>query len=123
MRSACLAFATMLGLAVCGTATETEKKADRSVLYVGKVSSPRGKAYAEFLHKRFRRIETVERKGFDPRRAERFDVVILDWSQRDRPQKPMSPLGPKEAWHKPTVLLGSAGLMLAEAWEIHGAIG
>ena len=34
-----------------------------------------------------------------------------------------SPLGKREAWHKPTVLLGSAGLNLAVAWKLKGGSG
>jgi hypothetical protein len=128
MRFVCLALLALFGLTVCGTAAERKEKANWSVLYIGDTSTPRGKAYTAFLREHFRRAESAERKGFDPRKATEFDVVLLDWSQRDRPQgdrtrKPASPLGPKETWNKPTVLLGSAGLLLAEAWEIHGAIG
>jgi hypothetical protein len=128
MRIACLTLAAMLGLTACATAAETPKKMELNILYVGNASTPRGKAYAEFLRRHFRRVAAAERKEFDPRQAAAFDVVVLDWSQNDRPrsdqpQKPVSPLGPKEAWDKPTVLLGSAGLLLAEAWEINGAIG
>jgi hypothetical protein len=113
----------MLGLALGSAAAEPEKKLAFRILYVGNASTPRGNAYAEFLRKYFRQVEAAERKGFEPRRATDFDVVLLDWSQTDRAEGTTSPLGPKEAWTKPTVLLGSAGLLLAEAWQIHGAIG
>jgi hypothetical protein len=75
------------------------------------------------LRKHFRQVQAAERKGFEPRRAADFDVALLDWSQSDRGDGKASPLGPKDSWTRPTVLLGSAGLLLAEAWEIHGAIG
>jgi len=88
-------------------------------------ATPRGKAYARFLQQHFRQAEAAERNGFDPRLATAFDVVLLDRSQDERPKrlKPSSPLGPLQAWAKPTVLLGGAGLLLAEAWEVHGTIG
>jgi hypothetical protein len=109
---------------VCARSFAADReKLNLGVLYVGSPDSARGKAYADFLQKHFGRVDTAERKGFDPRRAEPFDVVILDWPQSERPEMPASPFGPKEAWHKPTVLLGSAGLLLAEAWHIHGTIG
>ena len=128
MRLAFLAPAAVFGLAACGAAMGAEKKIELSVLYVGNASTPRGKGYAELLRRHFRRVAAEERKRFDPRQAAAVDVVVLDWSQGDRPQgnrpgKPASPLGPLAAWDKPTVLLGSAGLLLAEAWEINGAIG
>jgi len=93
------------------------------VLYVGNASTPRGQAYAAFLQKHFRDSRAMERNGFDPKQAAEYDVVLLDWSQSERPAKPMSPLGPLAAWDRPTVLLGSAGLLLSPAWEIHGGIG
>jgi hypothetical protein len=101
--------------------TGAGEKSDLRVLYVGTPSSPRGQAYSKFLATHFRHAEVAERAKFDPARAKAFDVVLLDWSQDDRDSK--LPLGPKDAWAKPTVLLGSAGLLLAEPWEIHGAIG
>ena len=128
MRIAFLALAAVFGLSACSAATGAEKKIELSVLYVGNASAPRGKEYAELLRGHFRHVAAEERKGFDPRQAASVDVVVLDWSQSDRPQnnrpaKPASALGPMAAWEKPTVLLGSAGLLLAEAWEINGAIG
>jgi hypothetical protein len=104
-----------------GRGAEEAKKSDLSILYIGNVSTPRGKSYTAFLSRSFRRVAAVERREFDPRKAAEFDVVLLDWSQRERQEK--QPLGPKDAWSKPTVLLGSAGLLLADAWQIHGAIG
>lgn len=123
MRATCVAFMALLWLTSCSTTAEAAEKINLSVFYVGNLSTPRGKHYTAFLGKAFRRVEAAERKGFDPRKAAEFDVVLLDWSQRDRQEKAPPPLGPKDGWNKPTVLLGSAGLLLAEAWQIHGAIG
>ncbi len=113
-----------LALILAGPAADAagpEKTALR-ILYVGNPSSPRGRAMLDLFRARFRQAEAAERKGFDPKRAAGFDVVVLDWSQQER-QGPYSPLGSQAAWDRPTVLLGSAGLLLAEAWPIHGAIG
>jgi hypothetical protein len=53
--------------------------------------------------------------------------VLLDWSQSDVDLAKMaeleSPLGPREKWNTPTVLLGSAGLLLAAPWELIGSYG
>src|SRR5262245_7275427 len=123
MLRALITIVAALGSTAWSLAGEPEKKTSLSVLYVGNSSTPRGRAYADYLGKHFGKVEAAERRGFDPKRARSFDVVVLDWSQQERPEKPTSPLGPKDAWGKPTVLLGSAGLLLAEAWEIVGTIG
>src|SRR5262245_21708139 len=108
MRRPVLVLLALLGTGVSARAGE---KSDLRVLYVGGASSPRGQAYAQFLAAHFRHAEAAGRDGFDPARARAFDVVLLDWSQDDRDDK--LPLGPKDTWAKPTVLLGSAGLLLA----------
>jgi hypothetical protein len=118
MRRLVLVLLALLGL---GAQTRAGDKSDLRVLYVGGASSPRGQAYAKFLANHFRHVEAAERDRFEPGRAKAFDVVLLDWSQDERDAKP--PLGSKHTWAKPTVLLGSAGLLLAQAWEVHGAIG
>lgn len=107
---------------VAGT-TQASDQVNLSVLYVGTAASPRAKTYTEFLRKNFRHAHAINRADFKPNDADRFDVVVLDWSQDERPAQPTSPLGPMASWHKPTVLLGSAGLLLGEAWEISGTIG
>jgi hypothetical protein len=122
MRPSGLCLVLLFALAGWSTALEPEK-ANRAVLYIGTPSNSRGKAYTQFLTQHFRLVKGAERKGFSPQQALAFDVVLLDWSQDERPAKPTSPLGPRETWGKPTVLLGSAGLLLAETWDIHGAIG
>jgi hypothetical protein len=121
MRAAYLVFLALVWLTSWGAPAEAAKKGDLSIFYIGNVSTPRGKSYVEFLSQSFRRVEAAERKAFDPHKAADFDVVLLDWSQGERQEKPA--LGNKDAWNKPTVLLGSNGLLLAEAWQIHGAIG
>lgn len=108
------------------------------VLYIGDPGTPRAQEYARFLNERFVRAEVVARKGFNPSKAAAWDVVLLDWPQSEMfvqvaaPGKnvqymertiPASPLGARESWSRPTVLLGSAGLLLADAWKIGGGNG
>jgi len=54
-------------------------------------------------------------------------VVLLDWPQsnstREDWKRGRSPLGDRNAWTKPTVLLGSAGLNLAVVWKVRGGSG
>jgi hypothetical protein len=119
-----IAVAVVLGLAAEGPTQERPAKLPQRVLYVGNAKTPRGQAFAEFLRQQFASVEAADREGFDPKRAAQADVVVLDWSQRDPRTKPIkSPLGPREAWTKPTVLLDSAGHLLAGAWEVHGGSG
>ena len=113
-----LGFAILFGL---GAGTQAADKSELRIMYVGTPSSPRGVSYTKFLAAHFRHVKAADREGFDPASAERFDVVLLDWPQSERETK--APLGPMDSWAKPTVLLGSTGLLLAEAWEIHGAVG
>ena len=52
--------------------------------------------------------------------------MLLDWPQSDLERQQRvgtSPLGKRDEWAKPTVLLGSAGLNLAVAWKVYGGSG
>jgi hypothetical protein len=114
----------LLGLAAVSLGGDRPARLPQRVLYVGNAKSPRAKEFAHFLRQHFARVEVAEREGFDPARARRADVVVLDWSQRDpRTKPPTSPLGKRSAWDKPTVLLGSAGHLLAGSWEVRGGSG
>lgn len=92
------------------------------VLYIGH----RPDQFAPLLQAHFARVDTVALKEFKPSQAAGFDVVLLDWPQSGTMRGAWldgSPLGRREDWHKPTVLLGSAGLNLAVAWKLHGGSG
>ena len=107
-----------------GQADEPVARLDLRVLYVGNAGTPRGQAFADFLRRHCKAVDVAAREGFDPARAKTADVVLLDWSQSDPRTKPIqSPLGKREDWDKPTVLLGSAGHLLAGAWEVRGGSG
>lgn len=106
------------------------------VLYIGNPQTDRGRAYAHFLGEHFDLTGTIDRKRFDPRsaKATEADVVVLDWSQSDiehtdlrAPGGPeahlKSPLGERSTWSKPTVLLGSAGHLIAAPWRVFGGSG
>jgi hypothetical protein len=131
MRKSWLAVAALGGLLIVGGATPaTERSADRialRVLYVGNADATRGREYLAFLKEHFAAAKAVQREGFDTAAAADWDVVLLDWSQRDVDIRKMaevaSPLGPRDEWNKPTVLLGSAGLLLSGPWEIAGGYG
>ena len=94
------------------------------VLYVG---SERADEYVEFLQGFVSHVEAVRRDEFRPEDGDAFDVVLLDWPQspeaRDEREEKYSPLGGRDDWGRPTVLLGSAGLNLACVWQLRGGSG
>jgi hypothetical protein len=109
-------------LAVAG-ASAAEGRLPLRVLYVGN-DKVRARAHAEFLKGHFAQVTVARRDGFTPAAARGADVVLLDWSQSEGDVKnARSPLGELEGWSKPTVLLGSAGLFMAGAWQVIGGAG
>jgi hypothetical protein len=93
---------------------------NQRIIYIGH----RADQFEPFLKKHFPKVQSVALGDFQPSMADNFDVVLLDWPQTgfgkfdDR-----SPLGDRATWHKPTVLLGSAGLNLAVVWKLKGGSG
>jgi hypothetical protein len=80
--------------------------------------------FAQFLSEKFVSCKTAQRDDFDSELLDGMDVVLLDWSQSERGSREYeSPIGPLEKWTKPTVLLGSAGLLVAKPWNVIGAAG
>jgi hypothetical protein len=79
------------------------------VLYLGH----RARDFEPLPEKYFAKLEFVPLDEFKPSQAKDFDVVLLDWSQSGTTRGNWlegSPLGKREEWNKPTVLLGSAAL-------------
>lgn len=97
------------------------------VVYLGNPDSDRFADYGKFLEQHFQSVRTLPRDGFDPEAAGDADVVLLDWSQSDvdimKMKEVESPLGDRDAWRTPTVLLGSAGLLIATPWQTTGSYG
>jgi hypothetical protein len=96
---------------------------DLKVLYVG---SERTEEFVPFLKKYVVRVDSRDRSQFKPAEAAGFDVVLLDWPQGQETREMRrlrSPLGSRDQWRSPTVLLGSAGLNLAVAWKLKGGSG
>jgi hypothetical protein len=109
-------------LVLTGTLRAADAVSPLRVLYIGH----RPAEFAPLLQAHFAKVETVALKQFQPSQAEAFDVVLLDWPQSRAMRGAWldgSPLGRREDWKKPTVLLGSAGLNLAVAWKLHGGSG
>jgi hypothetical protein len=118
----------VLVLAFVGVGTASvpagEPRLALRVLYVGESKGPRAGLFAAFLKQHFENVTVADRRGFDPAGAKDAEVVLLDWSQSDSAlaQTP-APLGKREAWSKPTVLLNSAGLLIAGHWQVLGGAG
>jgi hypothetical protein len=117
-----------LAVLAAASASQPSRSLDQlKVLYVGDRDSTRATHFAGFLKHNVGRIEFASRDGFKPSQADEFDVVLLDWPQSDSARKDWktgnSPLGDRNAWTKPTVLLGSAGLNIAVVWKARGGSG
>jgi hypothetical protein len=103
--------------------THAKDLKDLKILYVG---SERTGDFVSFLKKYVADVESRNRSGFKPADAAGFDVVLLDWPQGPETRemrKLTSPLGARQQWTRPTVLLGSAGLNLAVSWKLKGGSG
>ena len=97
-----------------------------SVLYIADGDAARTDAFKKFLETHVSKYQVTTREGFNPAKAQPFDVVLLDWHQGGNTQaewKRPCPLGDREKWTKPTVLLGSAGLNVAVVWQVRGGGG
>src|SRR5262249_39137911 len=89
--------ALIVGLMVGGLAHATEL-GELKVLYVG---SERTLDYVSFLKGKVGLIEAKDRRDFQAKDADRFDVVLLDWPQGEETRemrKLKSPLGAREGW-------------------------
>ena len=94
------------------------------VFYIGN----RAAEFELLLKAHFAKVESVSipRDFIKAEQVKDFDVVLLDWPQSHAMRGAWldgSPLGKREEWNKPTVLLGSAGLNLAVCWKLHGGSG
>ncbi len=122
-------FALLTGLALAGGAVSAATAVDLDklkVLFVGEEEA-RTRVFEGFLAQNVGAVTTVGRQVFKPVDAAAYDVVLLDWGQSEQSDSDRksgrSPLGPRENWSKPTVLLGSAGLNLAVVWKVRGGSG
>ena len=116
-------FAALVFGMIATTTADAKDLRELKVLYVG---SERTSDYVSFLSGKVAEIDVKSRADFKVADAAAFDVVLLDWPQGEETRemrKLRSPLGRRDEWGKPTVLLGSAGLNLAVAWKMKGGSG
>jgi hypothetical protein len=96
---------------------------DLRVLYVGATVSP---SDLEVLGELVQQVQGVALDRFTPQFLDQVDLVVVDWPQAGGTasmRNLQSPLGCRESWHHPTLLLGSAGLHVAVTWEVLGGAG
>jgi hypothetical protein len=119
-------------LAAAAAAQDPARNPKLRIAFVGNAGSERTADFRTFLAQQFGDVQVVDRKTYDPKELQGADVVLLDWSQQedgviswmDNPKAVRHcPLGERDAWHKPTVLLGDAGLNLAAIWDLVGGYG
>jgi hypothetical protein len=123
----------VLGVGCGGPEPVPEETGPPRLLFLGDPESPRTPDFETFLTDRFGAVLTADRWDWDRSLLEEVDVVVLDWPQDDGVSKwmlagdrtvpPRSPLGTRNAWTIPTLLLGSAGLNTAWAWDVKGGFG
>ena len=105
-------------------ATAEEPLFPLRLLYIGNTKTPRPGHFADYLKKHFAQVTVADRDGFDVAAAQKVDVVLFDWGQQDSDMlKTAVPFGRLENWTKPTVLLNSAGLLVAGHWQLIGGAG
>jgi len=127
-RALCLSLAAVpLLLAQDPTPGRQAVKHPLRIAFVGDPASARTAAFVDFLRAHFAAADAFGRAGADLGAVQQRDVVLLDWGQSDEAREQRaagsSPLGTRDGWHTPTVLLGSAGLNLAGAWQVRGGFG
>ena len=122
MKSQCAVTSVLLALAFTTNLLAADVTLPQRVLYVGH----RGADFEPLLKRHFAQTQIISQNEFKPTAAKGFDVVLLDWPQSEEARAERlgkSPLGTREVWGKPTVLLGSAGLNLAVVWKLKGGSG
>lgn len=94
------------------------------LLFVGETAhAARAQEFTDFLAPRFAEVKATTHEAFTAAALRDVDVVLLDWHQGGDLDRTRSPLGEFADWHTPLVLLGSAGLNTAVAWDVFGGVG
>jgi hypothetical protein len=123
MKASTFLLAALLFGVILPASAQAKEFVELKVLYVG---SKRAPEYVDFLKGKVAQVEAKAPADFKMKDAAAFDVVLLDWPQgadTREMRKLTSPLGLRDEWNKPTVLLGSAGLNLAVVWKMKGGCG
>jgi hypothetical protein len=125
------AVAIPLSLALIGPLSAADiKPIDLKVLYAGNLESDRTEDFESFLKQHFREVATTDYSSFRAEQADRFDVVIFDWSSiypRTADGKIdmksgsiSSPKAPAidRSFSRPAILIGAAGGSIANRLNI-----
>lgn len=129
-----LSAACMLGF-LLGTLDAADLKALKVALVTDDARPGRSQAFRDWLTplvETFTVITYSKTESPDRATLSAHDVIILDWDQRalregdpdvswgDHAARFPNPLGQREAWNMPTVLVGSSGLMVGFSWAVAG---
>ena len=90
---------------------------EQRVLFAGTLGAERTRHFVDLLDDHFVHVGTADYSDFDPALAEGYDVVVFDAEVAPsetsiglpsaRPELP-------EDWDRPSVLIGSGGILIAE---------
>lgn len=102
------------------------------VAYVGSIDTARGRGYLGLLKRAFAEAKGVAIGSVTSSSFDGIDVVILDHEVKPNTAEPVdaapeqpkapppSPLGARDAWRLPVVLLGEAVITQTKHWRIKG---
>jgi hypothetical protein len=116
----------LLAAALSGAAllAQAPERLPQKLLFVGETAhAERAREFTDFLSRHFAEVRATTHERCTAAAAAAADVVLLDWHQGGDQDRTKSPLGAFESWQKPLVLLGSAGLNTAIAWNVFGGVG
>jgi hypothetical protein len=111
-----------VALIAFGSSTRADEPINLKVLYAGNPDSDRERDFKSLLEGHFAKVATTSYEKFQEKEAERYDVVIFDWTSiypRDETGKIQekfdrlnSPTPPQlsEEYDRPTILIGAAGV-------------
>ena len=99
----------MAVLSGTGTAQDQSSKIDLRVLYAGKPGSTREQDFAALLREHFCNVTTGDLAKFEPRSADGFDVIILDYPGDGFDARRVR--FPRE-YARPTVTVGIVGALI-----------
>lgn len=127
-------FRSLLLFVFCAALSAADLAKLRVTLLTDDNRPGRVAAFTSWLTPLVRSVTVVSYNRMNTPSADAFlgsDVVLLDWDQKtlddgtadnwgEQAARFPIPLGRRETWSTPTVLLGSAGLMVGHAWRVGG---
>ncbi len=101
----------------CEGVMPAEGKVNLRVLYVGEPDTDREKDFVGFLEKHFAKVGKADLEKVEPKDAEGFDVVIVDYSgltiKGNAIVTPRIPFG--RGYSSPVLTIGAAGALVCDS--------